>query len=171
MKTLTRKKGREPADPFTSFKDATAKAFSFLVTDYGFKHIDTIVYVRECAIKYRNETTGVIVSYEWGSAPWVVLARLKDPIDFSVVERMGVRFILMERCPSDLVDYGEEQLKGQDLEKTLNHDADALKRCGHDILTGDFQVFPKLRKLVEAETRRLNLDYFGSETGETPNSH
>lgn len=49
----------------------------------------------------------------------------------------------------------------------LNAYAQTLEQCGHDVLTGDFTIFPKLRKRMTAEQRKINLKVFGSETGET----
>jgi hypothetical protein len=168
MKRPALKGKKETSDPFTLFKKGTAKAFAFLITDYGFTHVDTTVHRPECVIRYRNETTGVTVSYEWGGTPSVILSRLnRTATDVSEADEIGLKFLAMERCPNGALAGDYERLKSQSIEEVLSDYAAILRECGTDILTGDFQIFAKLRKLVEAEQRKVNLEMFGSETGET----
>lgn len=170
-KIVRRKKLKEPTDPFAFFKKATADAFHFLVTDYGFEHVSTTVHVPECAIKYWNETTGVTITYEWGGAIWVDLTRLKRmPAEVVEGERYSLDILMLERCPNkDIRQFYslDKEQTSEYIERVLQVYANALKECGRDVLTGDFRIFPKLKKLAEDVLRQRNKELFGSETGET----
>ncbi len=77
VKMKTGKSLKRTSDVFAFFKETTSDAFSFLVSDFGFKLVSTSVYPPECAIKYQSVKTGVTVCYEWESDIWVVLSRLQ----------------------------------------------------------------------------------------------
>ena len=155
-------------DPFRVFKEALRRAFAFLLKrPYRFKEVQTDVRLPECTIRYENRTTGVIVSYEWGGSPSVVVSRLASTGSTFDEEEFGLKVFIIERCP-EKVDLLERKEGDHDIEQTLIDYAQVLKECGHDVLTGDFEVFPKLSKLLAAEQRQENLRMFGSETGETP---
>lgn len=170
MNSTTRKKSNGGTDVFDLFQKATIEKFDFLTNLYGFKHISTSVHQPECAIRYRNDTTGVIVFYEAGSAIWVQLSRLISESGKVVEgETYGLHLLAIERCPAKLVE-PEEKFKERDDEyilKTLEGLAKLLQDCGDDVLRGDFKVFPRLRIIAEAELRRINKELFGSESGET----
>jgi hypothetical protein len=169
-KTTQRKKRKEPTDPFAFFKEATADAFHFLVTDYSFEHISTTVHTPECAVKYWNETTGVTITCEWGGAIWVDLSRLKrTPAEVVEGERYSLDILMLERCPNKDISHflSDKEWSNEHIKKILLDYADVLKECGHDVLKGDFQIFPKLKNLAEDVLRQRNKELFGSESGET----
>ena len=159
---------KTPSDPFGPFKEATRKAFAFLrAPAYRFNEVETVCHPPECIVRYENRTTEVIVSYEWGGTPSVVFLRRDQKSSPSDEEQFGLKFLVMERCPEAL-DCLEAKGRGNDIEQVLIEYAQILKKCGHEVLTGDFQVLPKLKKLKAAERRKANFRMFGSETGETP---
>jgi hypothetical protein len=160
-------KMKKLTDPFGSFKQSTSEAFKFLMNPgYGFTEDETIVHPPECNIRYRNATTGVTVSYEWGGSPSVVLTKL-DRRGRSVWdgEQIGLKFLVMERCPTVVNRFEPEY--GNDPDELLIEYARILEECGQDILGGNFKDFPKLKRLVLSAQRKANLEMFGSETGET----
>lgn len=160
-------KKKKLTDPFGSFKQSTRETFKFLMKpSYDFTEDETIVHPPECNIRYRNATTGVTVSYEWGGRPSVVLTKL-DRRGKSVWdgEQVGLKFLVMERCPSVANRFQPEY--DVDPDELLREYARILEECGQDILSGNFEDLPKLKKLVLAEQRKANLEMFGSETGET----
>lgn len=167
MKHQSSKQVEPHTDPFGPFKKATRKAFSFLAeAPYKFEAGEPIVHVPECVIEYLNKTTGVTVSYEWGGSPSVVLKRLEQSSSsISSGEQVGLKFLVMERCPSSIGEFDPE-VSG-DLEEILGEYARILKECGDDILRGDFQVFTKLKQIADEELRKKNTEMFGSETGES----
>ena len=149
MKNRAIKKKRL-TDPFGSFTKSTREAFKFLLKpSYGFKEDQTIVHPPECDIRYRNATTGVTISYEWGGTPSVVLTKL-DRGARSVWdgEQVGLRFLVMERCPSVINRFQPEY--GNDPDELLREYARILEQCGQDILSGNFKDFALLKKLVLA---------------------
>jgi hypothetical protein len=169
-KTTTRsKKRKELKDPFACFKQATAETFNFLVDDYGFEPVSTIVHAPECEIKYWNKTTGVTVTYEWGGVIWVDLSRLKRASAEAVEnERYSLDILMLECCPDRGVKElqpSEEESSNQYVERVLPTYAKVLKKCGSDVLAGDFRIFPRLKKHAEEVLRQRNKELFGTETG------
>jgi hypothetical protein len=166
MKTTskaTRSKGRELKDPFVLFKQATAEVFKFLEV-YNFEHVSTSDHAPECEIKYQNETTGVTITYEWGGVAWVELSRLKRK-RAGVVEdgTYSVDILILECCPEwDINDFypSENESPSQYVKRVLQDYAEVLKECGHEILKGDFQIFPKLKKHAEDVLRQKNKELF-----------
>jgi hypothetical protein len=109
----------------------------------------------------------VFVQYELESTPWVTLSKrnLTRNGPWWYDETFGLNFVVMERCPSALVRVRPEHF--DKLEDVLNDLGQLLKECGHDLLTGNFQLVPRLRHLKEAAERQANLEMFGSEDGQT----
>jgi hypothetical protein len=167
MRSKSRTEDKVLSDPFTSFKKATRQAFAFLrAPAYKFNEVQTVCHPPECIVRYENKTTGVIISYEWGGTPSVIVSRLHPDLPVEE-EQFGLKFLVMERCPEEL-DRIEAKGSSDDIAQVLTEYAQILKKCGHEVLTGDFQVLPRLNKLIIAERRKTNLEMFGSETGETP---
>ena len=166
MKRGSNQLNKRPTDSFGEFKKAARAAFAFLASPpYNCQEHQTVIRPPECSINYLNKTTGVTVSYEWGGSPSVVLTKLKHGSALiSEGEQIGLKFIVMERCPSR-VDRFDRNV-GDDLEGTLKDHAQILKECGYEILTGDFEMFPRLKQLAIEEEYRANLELFGSGTGE-----
>lgn len=92
----------------------------------------------------------------------------RTPGEVNEIERIGLKFLMMERCPDKLSqDNDSRQYTNAEVERVLQGQAELLREHGQDILSGDFSVFPKLKKLAAAEERRVNLEMYGSESGET----
>lgn len=166
-----KEKSEEQFDPFVHFKKVTADAFDFLISDYGFDHFSTTVYMPECEIRYYNQTTGVRVMYEWGGLPSVTLFRLeRTPTKILEPEGYWIELLIKERCPDrdERLNYESGELNDRDVERMLRNYAVVLKAYARDVLQGDFKIFPKLKALAQEEQRQRNLELFGSETGETP---
>lgn len=85
---------------FDFFKKTTVEAFSFLAEDYGFHIASIFDQMPECAIEYRNETTAVVITYEWESELWLVLKPLKPvPGRAGKSEVIGLDSLISLRCP------------------------------------------------------------------------
>ena len=168
MRNKSRTHDKVLSDAFSSFKKATRKAFAFLCAPaYKFNEVQTFCHPPECIVRYENKTTGVTISYEWGGTPSVVLSRRHPTASPVEEEQFGLKFLVMERCPEDL-ERIEARGPGEDIAQILTEYAQILKKCGHEVLAGDFQVLPGLNKLITDERHKANLKMFGSETGETP---
>ena len=168
MKKKPVKKKKEPTDHFGPFKEATRKAFAFLLEGpYDFKEVETATHLPECMIRFENSTTGVFVQHELRSTTWVILSKrnLTKPGPWWYEETFGLNFVVMERCPSAVDRVIPKD--SDNLDDVLNNLAQLLRECGHDLLMGDFQIAPKLRELKAAAERQSNLETFGSEDGQT----
>jgi hypothetical protein len=163
---------KQSSDSFAFFKKAAEDAFRFLITDYDFKLVSTTVYPPECSIKYRNKTAGVNITYEWKSALWVELIRLRQE-DSEVIEaeRYGLSLLMETRRPdrnSNQARATGQEWSNEFLENLLREYANFLREYGSDVLTGDFTVFPVLKKLAAHYRRKRNKELFGTFSGETP---
>lgn len=167
MKDRQRPSKKGSSDPFDSFKNATRQAFAFLKKPaYGFSEEEVVTHPPECVVRYRNRTTGVTVAYEWGGSPSVVITKLYHKPELAWHgEEVGLRFVVLERCPLLLDRF--DQIDRQNLDKTLREYARVLKECGDELLHSNFAEFRKLIKLVRDQQRKANLEMFGSESGET----
>lgn len=169
MKSAQKRKKTKSTDPFSFFQKAALNSFSFLIADYGFELISTNIHIPECAIRYRNKTTSVIVFYEWGAGVWVDLGRLKHtPEEIAEVEMYSLDLLIIKRCPEKIIkqDFDFQQHSEMYIQKVTDEYADALQKCGDDVLTGDFRVFQKLKSLAKDEEHRVNKELYGSKTGE-----
>jgi hypothetical protein len=156
--------------PFKTFVASTERHFGFLVGDYGFllKGVDVAAY--EAWVTFENETTRVTVTYEMGSPPWVEIARLEHRDDKRIArDEISLDFVLEEHGKKDAespVGYGD--IPDEIVDEMLRAKAKSLREDAADLLRGDFEALPLLRKRAEENLRRRNVELFGSETGETP---
>ena len=166
----TKRSSAKTSDLFAFFQQTILDAFRYLGSDFAFELISTSVHLPECAINYQNDKTGVTVSYEWESEVWVALSRL-DRYEGEVVdvERYGLDVLIEERCPD--YEVNKDLVKGNwtndNIERIVREYASTLRRCGSDVLLGDFKAFPRLKELTEQKNKEWNLKLYGSETGET----
>jgi hypothetical protein len=148
-------------DPFLFFKDTTLKKFEFLVRKFGFKVVQTITHVPECVIEYRNSTTILAVSYEWGSELWVTLEPTNQPP--AVLEgahRIGLDFLIAIRCPGLSVEKNRPAKEWTDelVESILSRYAAAMTECASDVLRGDFTVPPEVKRYTAAVARAREFE-------------
>ena len=167
-----RKKKKERSDYFAFFKQATAETFKFLTTDFGFEYFAAVEHPPECVIKYRNETTGISVAYEWNSSVAVDLVKLeRTPAE--VFEGKGYDLLLLMEIRGPEIDRKEfyrvnKEWTNDYIEKLLCEYASFLSEQAGDVLTGDFSVFPELKKLNAQYRRQTNKELFGTYCGESP---
>ena len=171
-KNRIEKTGGESGDPFAFFKQSTSEIFEFLITDFGFSYIDTVVHAPDCVIEYQNETTGITVRYEWASQISVSLIKLKRESNKVLVDKRYPLLLLMEiRRPStDATMFsGTHKIwTNEYVEKLLREFANALREDGGDVLRGDFRIFAELKRRRAHYRRQQNKEDFGTYTGESP---
>jgi hypothetical protein len=173
MNVRLRKERTPKPDHFVFFKQAVVAVFEALTRDYDFEHVSATVQMPECVVKYRNTTTGVNVTYELKSSISVDLIQLERTSSGEVVEdRTYDLLLLMEIRQPDL---DRKQFYGADKEWTNDYIETVLlkyvtflKNHARDVLTGDFSIFPELKKLSAHYRRQKNKEYFGTYSGETP---
>ena len=137
------------------FESAVLGAFQYLISDFGFCYLSTRVHMPECWSTFHNQTTSVVVHYEAGSPPWVVLARLEVIRDRTEVrDQAALAFLVHER--SQNVSIPERPLNDEDLRRMIDLNARQLREYGEDVLRGDFRIFPRLEELAAENLRRRN---------------
>jgi len=159
-------------DRCSFFTTATSEAFAFLINDFGFRRVGTIEVMPECVVKYQNGTTGISVNYEWNSHVVVDLVKLVRTAAEVLEEKSYDLLLLMEiRRPE--IDahkfYGDDKTWTNDyIAERLREYASFLQEDARDVLTGDFSIFPQLKKLSAKYRRQKNKEYFGTYSGGSP---
>lgn len=159
--------GRRRKDPFAAFKKAAEREFNFLEADYGFRKapakIQTIKWagITSCVISYRNATTEVNLHYDLNAALWVEVSRLEQERPGVLVpgEGYNVEYLIKACCPGEAVGRKHGPYSDEDVGGLLNAYARVLREHGRGVLAGDFDIFPRLRSIVDDEVRgRPSLD-------------
>ncbi len=150
------------------FESTVLDAFRFLMEDFAFKHSGTKKYQRETNVSFRNQYAEVCVHEEAGCRPWVVLGRMEDE---RVIESHGLYSLVRLRCPDKKSYLKSESEYGtperEELVKIIKLKAKLLRENGKDIMTGDFSVFPELKRIEAIRMREDNKKNFGTSTGES----
>jgi len=166
------KKRKRSGKFFESFKQTATDVFEFLTTDFGFSHVGVSEWMPDCVITYQNQTTGIKVGYEWESQLGVTVVRLeRNATEVSEGKGYDLLFLMGLRKPQTNVHnfYGaDKEWTNSFIEDRLRDYANFLKEDARDILTGDFSVFPELKKLSAHRRRQTNKEYFGTYCGESP---
>ena len=167
-----RKRPQEKSDLFAFFKQAATDTCEPLVTDFGFKQEGVVEYMPDCVIKYWNRTTGVDVRYEWKSQVAVNLSKLERTRTEVEEGRSYDLLLLLElRRPEIDVDefYGaDKDWSNEFIYELLRKYVQYLRETAQDVLSGDFSVFPELRRLSAHHRRQSNKELFGTYVGESP---
>lgn len=153
-----------------SFDVIAKEKFSFLVSDFDFKLIESHKHNWGYQIVYVNKVTGVKVTYEYREAYiFVELCELIDkkiidnPLNIkedSVLHCYGLDDLINIRNPSELVkpayEYGKTS-KYYDSQNGLalyvSAFADNLREYASDILLGDFSIFRELDNIVKTRAK------------------
>lgn len=170
MKNKEPKRKSKSDEPFADFEVAVSNSFAFLLNEYNFQFISRSVHIPECLIKYRNPSTGVNCTYEWSGSLSVDMVRLEEgPTGIIEGETYSVSLLILEFDP----EFEFESINGigKEPNEYVNRAAEIyakyLRDFGSSILSGDFQLFPRLKKQAEIVLREMNLRLYGSESGET----
>ena len=169
---MFKRKPKKLNNAFAFFRQAVHETFESLCTEFGFRHVETIEHVPECVVKYRNQTTGIDVSYEWQSSLSIDLVKLeRSGNKVTEAAKAGFSFLLQIRQPA----IDTSKFHGSDkewttayIEQLLREYATLLRENARDVLTGDFSIFPELKKLAAANRRNRNKEMFGTYNGASP---
>ena len=145
---------------------AVAEAFRFLTEEYDFERTEVHAGQREGHVRFVSPTTRVTVYLDY--MPLQVstaVALFREGTRRRLVHEFGLPLVVRDRNPED-ADHlcGAVVLAG----KAAAAQADALRRYAADLLRGERQRLPRLRRAQAAEIRRQNKEEFGTSTGETP---
>lgn len=171
-KGKTQKRRRGSVDSFRFFKQAAAEILKSLLSEFGLAYVATLEHVPDCVIKYQNATTGLSVYYEWNSQISIDLVKLaRTPTE--VAEDKSYDLLLLMEIRRPEIDahkfYGTDNVWTTDcLQERLREYASFLKEDARDVLTGDFRIFPELKKLSAKYRRQTNKEYFGTYSGGSP---
>src|SRR2546423_1488875 len=135
---------------FGFFKQAVSNVFESLFRQYDFAHVSTTVETPDCVIKHWNRTTGLDITYELESSITVDLIQLERTLEETLERRSYDLLLLMElrRPDIDRTQFygGDKEWSNDYVEKLLREYARFLKEDAHDVLSGDFTIFPELTK-------------------------
>ena len=146
--------------------------FESQLAEFGFRHVASTEHMPDCVIEYQNETTGINVRYEWKSQMSINLVKLERTASEVTEGRKYDLLLLMQiRRPENDANkfYGDDKEWTDDyLEERLREYASFLTEGARDVLTGDFSIFPELKKLSAKYRRERNKELFGTYTGGSP---
>jgi hypothetical protein len=153
------------------FKTAVLKTFQFLVDDYGFEQVSDFEWMPDCELQFRNQTTRLKVRYEWKQLVDVGFSKVKltpsGPVDEKPYDLL---FLIQLRAPE--IDptqfYGKREWTDHYVERLLSIYATFLNERARDILTGDFNILPEVKKLAAQKGRQYNKEVYGTYAGITP---
>ena len=152
------------------FEFIAKEQFSFLQSEFKFQLINCIVETWGYELIYKNETTGVKITYEFQAAYiFITIYRLingkfcEDPRNINedtVLNSFGLDDIISVQNPKALVkpayEFGEAS-EYYDKEKGLMlytlAFAKNLKLFGKKVLCGDFSIFSETEKIVKERIR------------------
>lgn len=170
MKRWTRKS--RSVDNFAFFRKAVAEIVEPQITAFSFRHVATLEYIPDGIVKYQNETTGINVRYEWESQVSISLVKL-ERTGSEITEGKRYDLLLLMEIRQPTIDAnkfygGDKEWTNAYIEARLQEYTSFLKEEARDILTGDFSIFPELKKLSAHYRRKHNKDLFGTYSGITP---
>ncbi|HYO15098.1 MAG TPA: hypothetical protein VE685_18035 [Thermoanaerobaculia bacterium] len=144
------------------FFELVRRELGFLIQELGFVVYQEAVFPPECWIELRNETTGVTVTYEVESAPWVKVARLGS-YEGKIVDLEGydLLFLLKARSPSAYRELMSLMNEKRDIAEILQKAALNLRLYATDVLTGDFSVFQSLEPIAAKRLKARESKLFG----------
>ena len=155
----------QTADILRIFQEAAQTSFQFLITKFGFSlHSistdDSMAFAGmiACDVRYRNTTTQVEISYTWyedlRGTPQVICGRLNvnDEGSLEVEEAYNLDMIMSARCPDKTLEVHSDDPVDR-LKETLSSYARILVDCAGNELTGNFSIFPRLRRTLLAELK------------------
>jgi hypothetical protein len=124
------------------FRARAAADFRFLVTEFGFREEKVPRGKNAFSVRYVNATTRVIVEgINWGANARVAFGSAGPPEhfeDFDLLDFVSVR------CPGQQPSEAE-MARGQLQQLELL--AGILRRCGAEVLSGDFSVAPQIHEI------------------------
>jgi hypothetical protein len=148
----------EPVEALESFRKLAAEHLRFLLDDYGFREVDAKFFFPGMWLHFRNTTSQVAVHFEYGSNLWLTIGRLIN-FDGREVggEQYNLDYLLYIRAPELQDDVRQmEDFDAVEIGEILKVRAGALQRYAADVLSGNFEIFDKLKQVrAEKSARRL----------------
>ena len=170
MQDMFKRERKMQDDAFIFFRQAVDRILGPLFREFGFQHVETLEFMPDCVVKYLNATTGINVRYEWESQVSISLVRLeRKGSEVTEAAQYDLLFLMQLRQPEIDVNkfFGDKEWTDTYVEERLREYAIFLKESARDVLTGDFSVFPELKKLTDQNRRKKNKEMFGTSTGES----
>ena len=152
------------------FDIISKEQFSFLESEYNFRLSKCEKEDWGYELIYLNDTTGVKITYEYREAYiFIMLYKLiegdlkENPRNIennTVLYGYGLDDMIMLRNPDDLIkptyEYDEQSKYFKENDELFLYVAafsDNLKTYAKDVLSGDFEIFPELDKVVKERVR------------------
>ena len=137
----------------SAFESMVDKAFWGLEAKYGFKKTGTSFVGRTCTVQFQNATTEILLNYELGSTPWLMIADVHNAENKSTLGWLLVE-LDVDKAPKPEQAFRPTTLSEGELEPTLQKMGQQVLDYGADLLKGDFAILPKL----QARARKYDLE-------------
>lgn len=133
----------------SDFERIIEKHFLDLEARYGFKKVETAFHTGGAMVRFQNPSTEVILNYEIGETPWITIADITAP----KTARTSLDWLLVElgqkKPPSVDEAFLPAKLDESQVEASIQTQCDLLIRYGKDLLTGNFNMLPRLQKRAD----------------------
>ncbi len=152
---------------FDVFTEISKETFKFLKNEYGFYELIEERESYGVYLTYKNNTTAVRISYEpMEGGVFVLLARLvngeipKDPIFIKPDTELNSFYLddLVKLRKPDILVESKPQIESsqEEVRQYLIIVSDQLRECAGDVLSGKFNVFRELDRVVKDRQKELN---------------
>jgi hypothetical protein len=108
-------------------------------------------------IVFRNTATQVTVNFEFAGGLWVSLVRLGS--DGTRVDGCALEHLLTVRAPELADPVSPKDFESDAIQRALQTQASLLKQYASDVLAGDFQIFPAVAQVRDADVARREAEY------------
>lgn len=142
------------------------RAFAFLTEDLGFELADSHEGQRESHVRYVSATTRVTVHADhMPLRAFTAVALFRPGSQRRLVDEFGLAEVVREQDPEE----ADRLVNDVDtFDEALARQAGALQRHAADLLLGERNRLPRLKRAQAARTRRRNKEEWGTSTGESP---
>jgi hypothetical protein len=145
-------------EQFEEFRRLVNEQMGFLKEEFAFAETEAGKLSPGMWVFFRNPTTEVSVHFEFASGLWVSIRRLDGGGD-DPVKAFALGHLLMTRAPDLARPVTPKDFQRGAVERALQTQARLLKQYAADVLAGNFEIYPEVAKVRDADVARREAEY------------
>jgi hypothetical protein len=148
--------------PLDYFFADVPHVFRFLEEEYACKRLPSGTDPRGYAgyVPYRNATTEVLIQYEFGSAPWIVLSPIQSDGTIATVA-VSLDFMIELVGGNPVNPPPASETSNEAIDQMLRALASWLRRLCHEFLSGQFDGFAELSRQQRQAHLKREREFYG----------